>query len=205
MCLAWTQPWRDATAQEGARREMTGTATHRPLAEPFDTGASWLARAVVVSAVVHALVAGVWWAAQDDDEQVQLVDIELAPPPPKAEALPAEVAKPPAGSPEALAQQNLPEQPNEDFGASDAGVPDASIDAPVDAPKKRRKPDAGIDAEVPLVAELDDGGIGDATEGGDAGPQIAMIDPGPGGVGSGAGTGSEQGVPGALTDVPGDA
>src|SRR5690349_20269390 len=95
MCPAWTQPWWDATAQGGARREMTETATHRPLAEPFSTGASWLARAVAVSVVLHVVVAVAWWLVAKPSEQseVELVDIELAPPPPKAEALPAEIAK----------------------------------------------------------------------------------------------------------------
>ena len=76
---------------------MTQAATHRPLVEPFSTGASWLARAVAVSIALHLVVATAWWlvAQPSDDRDIELVDIELAPPPPPVEALPAEVAKPP--------------------------------------------------------------------------------------------------------------
>src|SRR5690606_4110049 len=110
MCPAWTQPWWDATAQEGVRREMTRIATHRPLAEPFSTGASWLARAVAVSVVLHVVVAVAWWlVSKPRESEVELVDIELAPPPPPVEALPAEVARPPEAIAAAAAAATEPE------------------------------------------------------------------------------------------------
>jgi hypothetical protein len=51
-------------------------------------------RAIVVSTLAHAVVLLVgWWAFEPGDrKQVALVDIEVAPPPPPAEALPAEIA-----------------------------------------------------------------------------------------------------------------
>lgn len=182
---------------------MTQAATHRPLAEPFSTGASWLARAVAVSIALHLVVATAWWlvAQPSDDRDIELVDIELAPPPPPVEALPAEVAKPPeAAMAAAAAAAAEPEGPGEDeMALTDAGV-DAPIDAPSDAPRKKRKPDAGVDAEVPLVADLDDAGVGDAGDDASA-TAIAMTDPGVPGTGSdGAGVGTGPGVP-AATEV----
>lgn len=156
---------------------MTQTATHRPLATPFSTGASWLVRAVAVSLVLHAVVAVAWWlAARHEDREVELVDIELAPAPPKAEALPEEVAKPPeqVAAAAATAAATEPAGPNED----DVAAIDAGVDAPVDAaPRTKKKhPDAG--EETPLVAEGGDGGVPDGA--GDGGAQVAMTDPGSG-------------------------
>ncbi|HEY5950485.1 MAG TPA: hypothetical protein VIV40_33570 [Kofleriaceae bacterium] len=139
-----------------------------------------------------------WWlvAKPADDREVELVDIELAPPPPKAEALPAEIAK--RAEQEAAAAAAAASEQNEDheeLALIDAGV-DAPPDAPDDAPRKKKKrPDAGIDAEL-MVAEADDAGVGDGGE------QVAMTDPG---VGSGVGVGSQDtpGVPGAVDNATG--
>src|SRR5262245_35625435 len=175
---------------------MTGTATHRPLDEPFSTGTSWLARAVAVSFILHVATAAMWYAlSKKGEREVELVDIEVAPAPPKAEALPAETAKRPEQTAAASSgTENQPDEPNEDEQATvDAGI-DAAVDAPGDAPRKK-KPDASIDAEVPLVAEAEDAGVGDAGVG--DGGQVAMIDPGTG-VGVGSGSQDVVGVPGAT-------
>lgn len=188
---------------------MTTTTPHRQLAEPFSTGASWLARAVVVSALLHLALAVAWWlTTRPASPPVELVDIELAPPPPAVEALPEEHAKPPEQVAAAQAASAAePSEPDEEgMAPGDAGV-DAPIDAPIDAPrKKKRRADAGVDADVPLVADVDDAGTGaddgatvaiDLADGGvidptgDAGAQVAMVDPG-------ASAGS--GVPGATTE-----
>ena len=177
---------------------MTESSVHRPLAEPFSTGASWLARAVVVSALLHVVVALAWWLVRADDKrEVELVDIELAPPPPKAEALPAEIAKQPESAPAAQAQADepvLPNEPGEDMALGDAGV-DAPVDAPSDAaPRKKRRADAGVDAGVDADGDEPMLAGGDL----DAGTEVAMIDPGTG-AGTGAGADeSDGGVPAAL-------
>lgn len=136
--------------------------TPRPLLEPVSTGASWLARAVIVSAFLHAVIVVVWYVAhhKTEEREVQLVDIELAPPPPKAEALTAEVAKPlpqPSSTPPAQTPEET--RPVEEGRGPmvDAGVPDAPP-----APKKKKKrprPDAGVDDEEPLLAEVADAGV----------------------------------------------
>ncbi len=183
----------------------------RPLAEPFSTGASWLARAVAVSVVLHIVVAVAWWlVATPHESEVELVDIELAPPPPPVEALPAEVATPPetVAAAAAAAAASEPEGANEDSMAMvDAGV-DAPIDAGIDAPPRTKKrPDAGVDAEVPLVAEADDAGAGDGSA------EVALGDAGDGDAASQIATGSGDGsaqvamtdlaAAGAVTGVPG--
>lgn len=125
---------------------------------------SWLPRALVLSALLHALLWGVGALAAgggiDRRSSDDLVDIELAPPPPKAEALPKEKAV----APEAVATAPPPPAPAPEAtgGVRDAG-PDAGVDASVDArpdarPRRRRKPDAGPDAGAdanPDASELD--------------------------------------------------
>ncbi len=174
--------------------------------------------------MLHLLGTLVWWVTVRPVEhrEVQLVDIEMAPPPPKAEALPEEVAKPPESAPEAPTQASgqpeTPEPPEEDaLAARDAGVDapvDAAADAPTDARPKRTRPDAGVDAGTEPVdagkpmlaeqpAETGDTGLGDggvavlgadagALVGGDAGAQVAAIESGSG-SGSGTGLGSGEG------------
>ncbi len=179
------------------------TATHRPLAEPLSTGMSWLARAVAVSAALHLVVAVAWWLTVRPSEhtEVELVDIEVAPPPPKAEALPAEVAKPPeqvAAQQAAAAAANEPAEPAEDqLAPVDAGV-DAPLDAP---PRKKKHGDAGVDAEM-MVAETGDAGVGDGGDG-DGATQIATTTEPGAGSGSATGTESSPGVPGAVTAMEG--
>jgi hypothetical protein len=209
---------------------VSQTSTHRPLAEPFSTGPSWLTRAVSVSVVVHVLVALVWWLTirPDEHREVETVDIEMAPAPPKAEALPEEVAKAPESAPEAPQENTATQAPDEHddeaLALHDAGVDAAPDAAPIDAGvKKKPRPDAGIDAAAPMVAEADlDGGIvpddgaalattsdaggsivalADAGVplGGDAGVQVAAIESGSGtGSGPGTGSGSGSGVAAAI-------
>ena len=162
--------------------------------ERLPTGASWLSRGLVASVVVHVIgvIVMVWLLKPDEHHEVELVDIELAPPPPKAEALPAEVAKPPEQEPKGSADDTTPasttDTPDKTEGSIDAGV-----DAPVDAkPARDASVDAPIDAAPdaePMVA-MTDGGGGDATE------QVALGS----GSGSGAGSaeGSGSGVPAAI-------
>lgn len=189
---------------------MTRIATHRPLAEPFSTGASWLARAVAVSVVLHVVVAVAWWlVSKPRESEVELVDIELAPPPPPVEALPAEVARPPEAIAAAAAVATEPEpgsEADDGMALADAGI-DAAMDAGIDASprKKKLRPDAGIDAEVPLVAAADDAGLEDATE--DAGAETLAAAPGASDAGlaaDGSGALGVTGEPGmaGVTGVP---
>lgn len=173
-------------------------------------------RALAISLVLHAAVGVLAWATLDDVKPpTELVDIELAPPPPPVEALPAEVAQPPAAEPPAPSAPDpaasTPPEPGD--GPTDAGV-DAPPDAPPDAAPRKRKPDAGVDAGD-LLAEADAGVDGDGgTEValGDAGVlddalAVAAIEPGgdgaggdggPGGMAQEAGSGS--GAPGATNE-----
>lgn len=145
--------------------------------------------------MLHALglAAVIWALAPARERETDLVDIELAPPPPKAEALPAEQAKPPEAPPAHEEQPAATQPPAEEHG--EQAVADAGIDAPVDAPRRQKRPDAAIDAEVPMVAESED--AGEAGEGSGTGS----------GSGSGSGVaaavaeGSGSGVPG-MTDEP---
>ena len=135
-----------------------------------------LRRPLGLSLALHAVAAILAWTigpAQVLDPE--LVDIEVAPPPPRPEALPAEVAKPPdqgltGHEPEAPDPAHpLPDQPG--WGMIDAGsdaAPDARPDAPIDA-RPDARPDAPIDArpDAPIDAGLDaevaspDGGVPD--------------------------------------------
>src|SRR5258706_5499845 len=130
-------------------RNVSQSALHTP----FPTGVPWLGRALGISAVVHALAVVIVLVASSTTGQheVELVDIEIAPPPPKAEALPEEHVRklaPSAPEPSTAAGQE-PEQPKEPSALIDAGV-DAPIDAPVDAPvdAAKRQKDAPIDAPI---------------------------------------------------------
>jgi hypothetical protein len=160
-------------------------------------------RAIALSLLAHAVVLLVgWWALEPrDHKEVALVDIEVAPPPPKAEALPAEIAK----APEKLGPADEPIAPAPpepgDNVAVDAGI-DAAPDAPPDAPKPpkppKAAPDAGVDAGAPLVALADAGT--DAVGATDDAAQLAAIDPAlaqrsenGSAAGSGSATGSGSG------------
>ena len=113
--------------------------------------------AVVVSIVLHAVFGSVAWVIHEPlaHPKDELVDIEIAPLAPKAEALPAEVARAPEEGSAATRDEvdpaatavPVPPEPGEGF-AIDAGVdapPDAAPDAPPDAAPDAR-PDAPVDA-----------------------------------------------------------
>jgi hypothetical protein len=169
-------------------------------------------RALVMSALLHAITAAVaWWTIVPAHVAgTELVDIELAPPPPAPEALPAEVAKPPAEDHAATAPtesepaSTAPPQPGDQ--AIDAGVdaivdarPDASVDARPDATPDARR-DAAADAELdapvqdaaPDPSVADDAGAPDAlfvasTAGDSPDPRDAGADLAPGDAGPAAG------------------
>jgi hypothetical protein len=189
-----------------------------------------LSRAVVLSALLHVgLVAAAYFVVKPVEPAKEVVDIELAPPPPKAEALPAEVEKPPAaeqGTAQAASQEPAPA--SEEGMPIDAGIDaptdaatDAAIDAPVDAsPKKKKRPDAAPDAEDIALADagVDAPGDGPALatgsyDGSNAGTnETAAGSAGSGSAGSGsdllagsAGSGSNQlagGGSGSGSGVP---
>lgn len=169
-----------------------------------------LSRAVVLSALLHVgLVVAAYFLVKPPEPVKEIVDIELAPPPPKAEALPAEVAKPmPAepGTPEAASHEPAPEP-------EEATPIDAGVDAPVDAPPKKKRPDAAPDAEEVAIADAgvdapadgpdqlaagSDQGSGSAAGGGLlAGSGSAGSGAGEGAL-AGGGSGSGSGVPAAV-------
>jgi hypothetical protein len=179
---------------------------------------------VIVSVLVHVVALGLGWVAFDPSKRshTELVDIELAPPPPMVEALPEEVARKldeqlAASRDEldraAAAADQARTAAGEGF-AIDAGVDapaDAAIDAaPIDA--RPRKPDAAIDAPEPMVAGIDAGtddassddatelaAITDATGPSDAGAAIvAELD---GGASTEAGATASTGDAGATGDA----
>jgi hypothetical protein len=157
---------------------------------PFPTGTPWLARAVVVSAVVHALAVLVLHVtlSPGEEHQVDVVDIEIAPPPPKAEALPAERATPPSGARETDTAAVKPPEPTKPV----EGLVDAGVDA---APKKASDAavDAGVDAGI-------DAGIDAGVDAGvDAPADAEAVAQSGSGTGTGSGSGSgDAGVPAAV-------
>jgi hypothetical protein len=152
-------------------------------------------RAVAVSVVLHVVVAVAWWliAKPSEQSEVQLVDIEVAPAAPKAEALPAEVAK----RAEEVAAAAAAEQPGEETH-EDVIVIDAGVDAPIDAPRKKKRPDAAADE---MLADTDDAGL-DGGEG-DGGTQVAVTESGSAVEGAGSGSQSVAGVAGATETAEG--
>ncbi|HET9992685.1 MAG TPA: hypothetical protein VFQ65_29325, partial [Kofleriaceae bacterium] len=112
-----------------------------------------MSRALVVSLIVHLVVLAVVvrWLHRDEEHEVELVDIEVAPPPPIAEALPEEVARQieQAAAERASAaagSEPAPKEPGEGATVIDAGI-DAPPDAPPDAALVANKHvDAGSDA-----------------------------------------------------------
>ncbi|MGE0870005.1 MAG: hypothetical protein AB7P03_15685 [Kofleriaceae bacterium] len=161
------------------------------------TGVNLLRRALAVSLVLHLVIGliGALSIPSAQHAELELVDIEVAPPPPEAEALPPEVARPPeedhaASQPDEPA---IPAPPEPGDGPADAGV-DGPRDAPPDAPPDAPKPvDAAVDAELQVASTDDglaDGGIDDATA-------IATVNAGSGSgsaaEGSGSGDGSSAG------------
>lgn len=175
------------------------------------SGASWLPRALAISALLHALAWGIGAVASSGEwrrRHVETVDIELAPVAPKAETLPQEKA--PLPEPEAVAaataKRGKPEEPEQKADgvayAIDAGpdaapdameeaMADAMPDAPPKKKKKKPKPDAGPDAGAD--AGLDDGGPADAAtdattdapDAPDGAPMVATAPPDGGPLGDG--------------------
>src|SRR5258706_5675280 len=98
-------------------RDLVTSASHSPV----------LSRALGVSAAVHAVAVIVVLLSLSPahDREAELVDIELAPTPPEAEALPAAIAKPPeAQKPEHVeeAATQPPEPLHQQGIAADAGI-----------------------------------------------------------------------------------
>ena len=179
--------------------------TRSALDSPLPTGATaWLSRAVVVSLLAHLvlLVVVVKWLHRDEQHDVELVDIEVAPPPPVAEALPAEVARQIEQAAEdkakeaaAAAAASAPEQKEPGEGAENAAGVDAPPDAAPDAAPpdaalvaKKKRADAGVDAEQGAVvsdAGMDAEAVATAGSGSDSGSGSGT------GMGTDAGTGVE--------------
>lgn len=186
--------------------------------DPYVIQRTSLFAAIAIAAGLHAVFGLIAWGTWEprSDSTRELVDIELAPPPPPVEALPEEIARARQAMPEAKDEvaAATSEQPNPEDGTSviDAGVdaptdapPDAAIDAAIDAARRR---DAATDAasDAPVDAPLDalpatsddagetvasDGGAGDGQPPDDA-TSIAAIDPSDAG-GSGS---DDAGTPG---------
>ncbi|HSN27737.1 MAG TPA: hypothetical protein VLT45_15705, partial [Kofleriaceae bacterium] len=121
-----------------------------------------LSRAVLVSALLHVVAAIVLWlVAKPAAPEPEVVDIELAPPPPQAEALPEEVARPPSTDPGAGAHDEpTPSEPTATHDDSEGAPVDAGIDAPVDAAidaAPRKRPDAAVDAAVDAATQIAEG------------------------------------------------
>jgi hypothetical protein len=146
----------------------------------ISTGTPTLRRALVASAVLHVVLVGggSWRSCTHETHEVEVVDIEVAPEAPKAEALPEETVR---AREKALAEAHDDEAAsapaNGESTVEDAGVPDAAPDAAVDAALDAAL-DAEIDAEVPMVAATDD--AGDATDDAraasdDAGTTVASV------------------------------
>lgn len=146
----------------------------------FPTGSSWLRRALIASVLLHVIAAMIASKTiAPASVRLEDVDIEVAPMAPKAEALPAEVAKLPDEDEAALrgthaAGASQPDEATDTSGVApgpdgpaDAAIADAApLDSAVDAMKPdAAKPDAAIDA--PLVAVAVDAGV-------DA-PQVAVV------------------------------
>ena len=164
---------------------------------------------LALSLVLHVLVAVIAWFAVAPPERspIEVVDIEVAPAAPQAEALGAERKRLPDDEPPAKEEAATPDvpTPGEGLGAVDAGV-----DAPIDAPPRRKPPrraDAGIDAAEMMAstddddAGVDDGGTAvaiaadDAGTDGDAGVAVTGTDD----AGVATGTSDEVAVDGAPT------
>jgi hypothetical protein len=180
---------------------------------PFPTGPRWLTRALVVSAVAHVLaVVAVYVASgRGEERRTEIVDIELAPPPRKAEALPAEHARerkeaaaaaqepaPPPEPPkpvESLVDAGIPDAPNKPRpdAARDAGI-DAAVDVAVDA-----SIDAAVDVDAGAVEMVASGGTSDGGERDGGAAAIAQTG-NDGGTGTSAGS-DELAVAGEPTNA----
>ncbi|MBP9086091.1 MAG: hypothetical protein KBG15_08230 [Kofleriaceae bacterium] len=113
---------------------------------------SWLRRAVIASVLLHVVIGGlaqITIGSRSGAPRTALIDIEMAPPPPLAEALPQESAA--AQEAEALAATsatppapNAGTEPGDQHEPGDRLVDAPLVDAPIDAPgdARRRQPDA---------------------------------------------------------------
>jgi hypothetical protein len=160
-----------------------------------------LRRALVMSGLLHIVGALLAWViVPAPAPATELVDIEVAPVPPRPEALPPEVARPPAEEPESgNDERNAKDEPaTTPPGPSDEGIAEAMIDAGVDAPVDARPdapvdarpdarpdapPDAAIDAAIDAASDADaddapaDAGVDDAPDAGvDDAPDAGVDD-----------------------------
>ncbi|HEY3805687.1 MAG TPA: hypothetical protein VGL61_23935 [Kofleriaceae bacterium] len=143
--------------------------------------------------VALAIVIGIGVDSTPRAHQIETVDIELAPPPPPVEALPAETAKPIAKGAEPVAAAPAP-KPAADEAALGA---DAGIDAapPADAARRiARKADAAEDVAMLSVV----GGERDADAGSGSATEVAGIGSADGSATGSADAGSGSGVPAAV-------
>ena len=177
-----------------------------------------LRRGLMVSLLLHLVLGtlAVFVFKPPHHVDTELVDIEVAPLPPKAEALPAEVAKPPdqppaAGSDDVAAASTTPPPPAETL-AIDAGVdapPDAAPDAPPDAPPDSAEvamldaADAAILAEVDAGSDAGSGSAAAVASSGDADAtgDAAIVGTAGSGQGSGSGSGEGSGSGSAVASI----
>lgn len=122
-----------------------------------------LRRGIAISLVLHAAaVAVLLWRVTPEEERQhehELVDIEVAPAAPRAEALPAEAAKAAEEAEDDVAESTPMQVPEEGEGVvADAGVDAAEdktaaavVDAAVDAAVAQAEADAGAETTDPAV------------------------------------------------------
>jgi hypothetical protein len=156
------------------------------------------ALAVVLSVVLHVGVLVFLRVAVSHERKrtVTVIDIDVAPMAPKAEALPPEEPVQPeepaaAATDETAAGENdVPEPPEatgEGMGGVDAGVEMDAAPEPVDAgvpvDARRRRPDAGAaDAGEEMLADVADAGVAGDGGAGAGAAVVAAADDGDGGV-----------------------
>jgi hypothetical protein len=154
------------------------------LANPLPVGTSPLPRAIAYSIAAHAVIAialVVTASKSAEHNAPELVDIELAPPPPPVEALPAEASKPIDEGAEQHAMTKL-DEPAEEQG--DDLVRDAGIDAETIATGSGSGSDTGsaaVGSAVGVAGATELGSNGsDAIAGIDAEPAVAGATTSPG-------------------------
>ena len=130
--------------------------------------------ALIISLVLHiaGVAAAMHWLSLDDAHEVELVDIEIAPEPPKAEALPAEVARQIEQAKEDHAAEEAAAAASEGKGADDHGE-GLAIDAGVDASLDASIPDAAVVAIADAHRDAAQVAIADAPP-----EQVALADAG---------------------------
>jgi hypothetical protein len=182
--------------------------------------------AVLLSVVLHVgvLVFLRVFVTHERQRTVTLIDIDVAPAAPKAEALPPEQeaareAEQAAAADEPASEDDVPEAPpeGEGLGAVDAGVEMDAAPEPVDAGEAidaRRKPrvDAGVDAGVDAAATAEeklatttaagdgDAGVGDGGDSDGAMTAAAAGGDGDGGLDDGGAVVMGEGGDGGAND-----